>query len=193
MNSRLFIFHFEYWISKTRFSACENRLNVLWFQNFRIISFSFRNYLWKNHLFISNNLKNRLDPEAEEAVVKTAFEYPAFGQQGVCNELRKKDIFISAGGVRSVGKGIILRFWQALKALEARVAQDGLILSEAQLMALEKKKVKKEVCGEIETEHSGYLEAQDTYYVVNIKACRWCAVSAINRFFEFCNFLADWY
>ncbi|HET9824373.1 MAG TPA: hypothetical protein VFP87_03505 [Chitinophagaceae bacterium] len=42
-------------------------------------------------------LKNRLDPEVEEALVKIAFEYPGFGQQRVCNELPKRGMFISAG------------------------------------------------------------------------------------------------
>lgn len=114
--------------------------------------------------------KNRVDPEVEEAVVKIAFEYPAFGQQRVCNELRKKGLFISAGGVRSVWMRHDLEvFEKRLKALEARVAQDGIILTEAQLMALERKQEKREALGEIETEHPGYLGAQDTYYVGNIK------------------------
>lgn len=34
---------------------------------------------------------------------------------------------------------------------------------------MERKKEKKEATGEIETEHPGYLGAQDTYYVGNIK------------------------
>jgi transposase InsO family protein len=115
-------------------------------------------------------LKNRVDPEVEEAVVKIAFEYPAFGQQRVCNELRKKGLFISAGGVRSVWLRHDLEvFDKRLKALETRVAQDGIILTEAQMMALERKKEKREAVGEIETEHPGYLGAQDTYYVGNIK------------------------
>src|SRR5438034_5747213 len=114
--------------------------------------------------------KNRVDPEVEEAVVQIAFEYPAFGQQRVCNELRKRGIFISAGGVRSVWLRHDLEvFDKRLKALEARIAQDGIILTEAQLIALERKKEKKEATGEIETEHPGYLGAQDTYYVGNIK------------------------
>src|SRR5437667_2591879 len=115
-------------------------------------------------------LKNRVDPEVEETVVQIAFEYPAFGQQRVCNELRKRGMFISAGGVRSVWQRHDLEvFDKRLKALEARIAQDGIILTEAQMIALERKKEKREACGEIETEHPGYLGAQDTYYVGNIK------------------------
>ena len=114
--------------------------------------------------------KNRVDPQVEEAVVKMAFDNPAFGQSRACNELRKQGIFISAAGVRCVWQRHDLEvFEKRLKALEARVAQDGLILSEAQLIALERKKEKQEAHGEIETEHPGYLGAQDTYYVGTIK------------------------
>jgi len=115
-------------------------------------------------------LKNRVEPFVEEAVVKLACEYPAFGQQRVSNELRKQGIFISAGGVRSVWQRHDLEvFDKRLKSLEAKIAQDGIILTEAQMMALERKKEKREAYGEIETEHPGYLGAQDTYYVGSIK------------------------
>jgi len=115
-------------------------------------------------------LKNRVEPVVEEAVVQMAFDYPAYGQQRACNELRKKGIFISAGGIRSVWLRHNLElFEKRLQNLEERMAKESMILTEAQLMALERKKEKRETFGEIETEHPGYLGSQDTYYVGNIK------------------------
>ena len=115
-------------------------------------------------------LKNRVEPAVEEAVVQMAFDYPAYGQQRACNELRKKGVFISAGGIRSVWLRHNLElFEKRLHNLEERMAKENMILTEAQLMALERKKERRESFGEIETEHPGYLGSQDTYYVGNIK------------------------
>lgn len=115
-------------------------------------------------------LKNRVEPSIEAAVVKMAFDYPAFGQQRASNELRKQGIFISAGGIRSVWLRHDLEvFDKRLKSLEAHMAKEGLVLTEAQVIAMERKKEKREALGEIETEHPGYLGSQDTYYVGNIK------------------------
>jgi transposase len=48
------------------------------------------------------NLKNRVDEATETAVVAYAIEQPAHGQTRASNELRKRGVFISPSGVRSV-------------------------------------------------------------------------------------------
>lgn len=116
------------------------------------------------------NLKNRIEEEVEKAVVQIAFESPAFGQLRASNELKKKGVFISPAGVRCVWlRNDLETFKKRLKYLEARMSQDGLVLTESQLTALERAKEEKKAHGEIETHHPGYLGAQDTYYVGTIK------------------------
>ena len=116
------------------------------------------------------NLKNRVDEQTEAAVVAYALACPAHGQARTSNELRKRGVFISSSGVRCVWlRHQLSNFKDRLKALEAKVAEEGLILTEAQVAALEKKQHDDEACGEIETAHPGYLGSQDTFYVGTLK------------------------
>ena len=116
------------------------------------------------------NPKNRVEPQVEQAVLDFALEYPAHGQVRVSNELRKTGVFVSPSGVRSIWLRHKLQSRKLrLKALEAKVAKEGIVLTEAQVVALERQRATDEVHGEIETEHPGYLGSQDTYYVGTIK------------------------
>jgi transposase InsO family protein len=115
-------------------------------------------------------VKNRVDAGIETAILRLAIEKPALGQVRVSNELKKHGLFVSPGGVRGVWlRNELETFRKRLKALEAKTAQEGLILTEDQIRALERAKEEKEAHGEIETMHPGYLGAQDTYYVGTIK------------------------
>lgn len=116
------------------------------------------------------NLKNRVDEVTEQAVKDFALEFPAYGQVRASNELRKKGIFVSPSGVRSIWlRHDLASMKQRLSALERKSAEEGLVLTEAQVQALERKKQDDEACGEIETHHPGYLGSQDTFYVGTIK------------------------
>lgn len=117
------------------------------------------------------NPRNRTEPATEAAAVAYALEQPAHGQVRAANELRKRGVFISSGGVRNVWlRNGIARFQERLAFLERKMAESGgMILTEAQVVALERKKEDDLACGEIETAHPGYLGSQDTFYVGTLK------------------------
>ena len=118
-------------------------------------------------------LKNRVEPAVEEAVVALAIDQPAWGQARVSNELLKRGVTVSPFGVRCIWlRHDLATMKQRLKALEAKMAQERLILTESQLAALEKAKADKEAHGEFESECPGYCGAQDTFYVGTLEGRR---------------------
>lgn len=115
-------------------------------------------------------LKNRVSEHIEQAVINLAIDNPALGQLRASQELLQQGIIVSSSGVRSIWlRNDLESLKNRLKALEAKSAQDGILLTEEQLAALEKAKQIKEAHGEIDTQHPGYLGSQDTYYVGNMK------------------------
>ncbi|ALG51926.1 Mobile element protein [Vibrio parahaemolyticus] len=64
-------------------------------------------------------MKNRVDSETEQAVLKYTIDFPAHGQVRTSNELRKLGVFISPSGVCSIWlRNDLENFKKRLIALE---------------------------------------------------------------------------
>src|SRR5213080_1827648 len=115
-------------------------------------------------------LKNRTPIEIEQAVVALAIDQPAWGQVRVSEALKRRGLSISPAGVRCVWQRHELTSMKLRRlGIERLEAQEGIVLTEAQITALEKAKADKEAHGEFESECPGYCGAQDTFYVGTLK------------------------
>ena len=113
---------------------------------------------------------NRVSLEIEERVLNYSLENPMHGQTRTANELKIEGVIVSPGGIRGIWlrHGLEKRAFR-LKRLEKWSAEEGHLLTESQVQALEQAKEEKEAHGEIETYHPGFLLGQDTVYIGYIK------------------------
>lgn len=118
----------------------------------------------------SPRIGNRIAPEIEQAVLDYSLHNPTHGQVRASNELRKKNIIVSPGGVRSIWLRHQLQVKSLrLKRLEKWAAENSGVLTESQVRALESAKDEREAHGEVESPHPGFIVAQDTCYIGYIK------------------------
>mgnify|MGYP005607083329 FL=1 len=76
-------------------------------------------------------LKNRVPANVEDAVINMAVDFPTYGHERAANEIRKRGIILSGGGVRSIWlRNDLENFKKRLRALEAKVANDGIVLND---------------------------------------------------------------
>ena len=130
------------------------------------------------------NLHNRVDDRNESAVVAYAVDFPAHGQVRASNELRKLGVFVSPSGVRCIWlRNELSCFKDQLNALEKKVAEEGIVLTEAQVQALERKTHDDEASGEIETHHPR-LSGITGHFLCRHDERRWSHLSA-----DFCRYL----
>lgn len=116
------------------------------------------------------NPANRICQTFESAILHLTLQYPTHGRERIADMLRLDGIVVSSSAVYNVWRRSDLSTPQLrLKWLEKKVAEEGLILTEEQKLALEKKKDDQQGHGQIETQHPGYLGSQDTFYVGTLK------------------------
>lgn len=112
---------------------------------------------------------NRVPEEVEQKVLDYALDQPTHGAQRVANELRLRDVNISASGVRAVWvrHGLETRHKRLLR-LERHAQQDTFVLSDKQIELLERHSVDFR-CRHIDVSAPGELLNQDTFYWGTLK------------------------
>ncbi len=101
-------------------------------------------------------LESRVPEHVEKPFIWLAVEKRALDQKRAKLELKQKGIMMSSSSVRSIWlRNDLETMKKRLKALEARAAQDGILLTEEQMATLEKANLQKEAHGEIESDHPG--------------------------------------
>ena len=77
-------------------------------------------------------MKNSVEEATDQTVVEFATAFPACGQARASNELRKRGIFISPSGVRSIWqRHDLASMKQRLTVLEKMSTKQGQVLTEA--------------------------------------------------------------
>jgi hypothetical protein len=114
-------------------------------------------------------LKNRTALAIEQAVVDMAIEQPAWGHVRVSEALKRQGLSISPAGVRCVWqRHDLTSIKHRPKALEAKVAQDGIPLTEARSPRSRRPRPTRRRMASSRA-NAGYCGAQDTFYVGTLK------------------------
>lgn len=88
----------------------------------------------------------------------------------ISNKRRQVGLTVSPAVVRNIWlRHELENMNKRMKALEEKVAKEGIVLTESQLKVMEQKKLEKEAYGEIEIQYPDYLCSQDTFYVGTLK------------------------
>ena len=116
------------------------------------------------------NPKNRVDLETEETVVAYAVEYPAHGQVRASNELRKRGVFVSPSGVRSIWlRHDLAHFKARLKSARGQGRRRGHYPHRGPNPGAGKEEIGRRGLGRNRHRASRLSCSQDTFYVGTLK------------------------